>query len=106
MKIWYKVHKWTNKDDKQIKRVDVVKETDKTLVIKKKWSMSDKFAEVREYKSSEYDQYFETYEQAYAFLKRRKESAIKNYKEKLADAEDDLKYFLENYETRPEDKTV
>jgi len=94
--IWYKVSKYSYSNTKQIEPVEIITSTEKTVTIKEGTRRG------RVNKLSNYDSYFETYKEAYDFLKNRKEKLVERYSTRLSDAEKDLKTFLEEYkEVRP-----
>ena len=89
--IWYKVSRHYYSNEKQIQRVEVIKSTKKNITIK------EGTQEIRVNKSSDYDNYFETYEQAYSYLLNRKEKLVEMYSDRLSYAKKDLEMFLREY---------
>jgi hypothetical protein len=84
METWYKVGKYRYRNERQIMPVDVIKSTAKKILIKHHGR------ENLVNKISSYDNYFETYDEAYHFLKQRKEGLVQSLTEKLEVAEKDL----------------
>lgn len=87
METWYKVRKYALRGEKQIEPVKVEKSTEKTIIINGK----------RINKKSEYDNYFQTYDDAHRFLKTKKYKLVIDLSIRLAEAQKDFMEFFRDY---------